>query len=287
MYLVTLREQLGHAITRQLPLGIALVSLWLLVLSSIVPVVTAQSATPATYSIMPTASSVKPGSGVDITLTLKTDVALAGASVHIAYNNGSYGGHQSLESPALSFVDYHPEQDDLVFICNNNNCPPGTYPIAIIAATAGQTGNMTVTFTPKETYDPNLQPVASSGATGTYNILASAPASPPSKTKKNISTVPRDDGEGGTEPQQITSDELLEKIEEAQDRNEETAQPDDEDEDKSVWTPRNLVLAGLGIGIGFAVVLFLLLRLFGGGGPKGFSGPTGPSGGPGPTIHPN
>lgn len=253
-----------------------------MILSGLSPMAGAQSASTVSYTISPAAHSVQPNSTVDILVTLRTTVNLAGASVHLAFASGSFVDFESAQSPGLSFVDYHENFDDLVFICNNNNCAPGTYPIATITARVGPSGTTQVSFTPKETADTQLNLIPATGATGTYNVSTAAPPSPkPKAPGQRIVTVPQDDGEGGIVPLQITNDQFINKSQQAKEINEQLG---NEPGSGTFWTPGNLVLIGLAMGAGFALFLFVLIKFFGrGSGPSGPYG-SGDSGSPGPTA---
>jgi hypothetical protein len=179
-----------------------LVGLWAVPLSIFGPV--ALAANPVSYSINPSTRAVQPNSNLDIIVTIKTDVALAGASLHLGFNNGSYVATETFNPSVFSFVDYHTDQNDLLFICNNNNCPPGTYNVATITVKSAQSGSMTVSFNPKETADQQLNIIAADGTSGSYSINSSAPASTSRNNSQSTFTVPQDDGNGGTVPVQIT-----------------------------------------------------------------------------------
>lgn len=252
--------------------GLAWVSAWLVILSGFSPTINAAS--PVVYSINPVARAVQSANGIEIDLSINTEVAIAGASVHLTYTNSSYVSLHSADSPAISFIDYHTAQNDIVFICNNNNCAPGTYQIARITVKAGQSGTARVTFEPKETADTQLNLIEADGATGSYVINSTAAASPIASGSGNLFTIPQDNGNGGMQPLRITNDQYLEQVQNAQDTNDATAAANRQ----SFWTPLNVLLIGLGIGIGLAVSLFVLIKLFGvtgGGGPSGKSPPPG------------
>lgn len=181
MHLVASLVQRGRAFVRLIPLSVAIVGFWSPLLLS--PQVSAQTVNPVSYTVSPTGGSVQPGSTVDITLTMQTDIALAGASVHLTFSGGAYDNFTSSNSNALSFIYYHPAQGDIVFICNNNYCAPGTYTVAAITVKAGQTGTLSVVFAPKETVDTQLNLVGADGTTVSYGITASAAASPKPKNR--------------------------------------------------------------------------------------------------------
>jgi hypothetical protein len=277
VHLVALSAQFSHVFLRRAIIVIALVSLWLFTLSFSFQ--TAWAASPVAYDVSPVGTSVQPNSIVNVTLSVNTSIAIAGASIHIDFGNGSYAGFESSGTPGLGFVDYHEAQNDVVFICSNNSCAPGTYQIATITAKAGQSGNMTVSFVPKETADTQLNLVAADGTTGTYSIAASAPPSPASKSTKNIFTVPSNNGSNSMAPIQITDEELVSQIEQAQAANQQVTTVSDTDP----WTAKNLVFLGLGFGAGLGILLFLLLQLFGSKGP-GPKNPYDGGSGPGPTV---
>jgi hypothetical protein len=260
---VYLGEPIAHirkTVVRVVLLSVALLGLCLSVIGTTMsPLVGA--AGPVTYSITPISGSVQPNNIVDITLSFTTEVAIAGASVNLAYTNGSYDGFESSGSPGLSFIDYHTGPNDLVFICNNNNCPPGTYQVAKISAKAAQSGTMGVAFTPKETIDTQLNEVGGYGTSGSYNITQSAPASTTTRrSTRNTFTIPQDDGNGGTEPLQITDEDLGTQLRQAEQVNEQIASSSKTSD--SFWTPRNLIFVGVGIGFGFAVFFFALFKFF-------------------------
>lgn len=278
MYLSLLSMQLRARLSIYLQSAGVMVAL-LLLLTVLSPGLYAQGAASVSYTVSPATGSVQPNSTVDVLVTVRTEVAIAGASLHLSYTNGSYASFESAQSPSLSFVDYHASYDDLVFICNNNNCPPGTYLVATITARSSQNGSLQIGFTPKETVDPQLNPVSATGTSGTYTITSSAAASPkPKPSSKKTVTVPQDDGSGGIGPLQITNEQFQSKLDKAQALTEQVG----EDQTTTFWTPLNLILVGLAVGAGFACFTFVLIRLFGGSGPKnpynsggsGHSGPT-------------
>jgi hypothetical protein len=277
VYLAAEYNGQGSALRKISHLSVALVIIWLAILAAFSPIA---SAAPAVfYSISPATGSVRPNETVNILLSFRTDVNLAGASVHLGFTNGSYAGFQSANSSALSFVDYHTNQNDILFICNNNNCAPGLYQVATITVSASQAGNLAVSFTPKETANTQLELIEASGISGSYNVLATAPASP-AKRSQNTFTIPKDNGTGGMTPLQITGEQLTEQLDEAEKINESTSQ----DNNDTFWTPLNLVLLGIGVGIGFAACTFLVFKSFGNRRRlKGPRGPIGP-GGNGPTY---
>jgi hypothetical protein len=225
----------------------------------------ANAASPVSYTINPASSSVQPGSTVSMTVTVRTTTALAGGSVHLAFESGSYASFQPAGSANLSFVDYHTAQDDLVYICNNNACPAGTYDIAVVTVTAVQSGTMKVSLTPKETADPDLALLAADGTNGSYAINSSAPASPAPKKSQATYTVPQTNSTGGTEPLQITSEQYVQQSQAAQDVNQKSAE--EAQKPASKWTVKTIALTIIGVSVGLSLVILILIKFLGGG-PK-------------------
>ncbi len=262
---------------------LGLVGIWI---ASFMASANAQASTPVRYSISPASSSVQPNGTVNITLSVQTDVEIAGASVHVAYNNASYDAFQTASPSGIYFVDYKTGYDDILFICNDNRCAPGTYQIATITVKVGSSGNATVGFNPKETADPSLNLIQASGASGTYNVTGSAPASP-TRPARNTYTIPKQNDDGTTEPVEVTNEQYIERQQQAQrPSNNQTDDDNDNDgSDKTFWTGKNIVIAGIAISFSFITAIFLIAKFYvGGGGPKGpgSSGPTITPGGQGP-----
>jgi len=237
---------------------------------------TALAATTVNYSVSPSGGSVQPDATIGLTLTVNTTVAIAGGSIHVALTNAGYVSFQTAGSASLSFVDYHADQSDILFICNNNNCAPGTYPIATINVKAGQTGSAQATFTPKETADPQLNEIGATGLAVSFTINANAPAATVSggsgSSTKSTYTVPQDGAAGGTAPQQVTSDQLAQQTSQAQQQFKTGALTDGQ----KFWSSRNLILGGVAGGLGFAILLFLAIRLLKRFTPSDPFGPGGP-----------
>jgi hypothetical protein len=245
----------------------------------------ASAAGPVVYTVSPTSGSVQPDSTIDIQLSFKTDVQMAGGSVHLDIANGAYANFQTASTPAISFTDYHAEQNDVVYICSNNVCEPGTYQIATITVKAAASGTMKVNFVPKETADPDLALIGADGATSSITINSSAPASPaPKKPSQNTFTIPKDDGNGGTAPLVVSNDQYQSQLVNAQTQNFPTVPEEEETGSKSFWTFKNVAIGGLGIGIGLGIILLIIVKFFikppgsGGIGPMGPSGPSTPGG---------
>jgi hypothetical protein len=256
---------------------------WLMAIS-IAAAPAAYAANPVNYSLSPALGSVQPGGTLNLQLTVNTSVVLAGGSVHVTYKNSSYTSFATASSPALSFVDYHADYADVLFICNNNHCDPGKYPIATIAVKAGTSGTVQVTFVPKETAGPqdqagNFPMYAADGVSGLYSVSSSAQPSPsPAGTGSGSGsggstyTVPKDNGSGGTIPQTVTENQKTQQSNKAQSTLASGG---------TQWTQKKLVLLGAGVGVASSLGLFLLIFLVrrrgrGGGGGFDAGGPVDP-----------
>lgn len=232
----------------------------------------AQAAPPVRYAITPTIGSVKPGGYVTINLSVTTDSPIAGASVHVTYGSSAFASFQTASAPQLSFVTYHNDPGDILFICNNNRCEAGSYQIGTLSIQAGSSGTVNVSFTPKETADTQLSLIGASGASGVYSITASAPASTISKPPTSTSSVPKARTNastpiGTTVPQIVSNDQLTNQAKNAQATNNATSYPgltsSSGTQTKANTTTRNLLLISIGFGIGFALavcLIWLLLR---------------------------
>lgn len=225
---------------------------------------TALAANAVSYQVSPATGTIAPGGTVSVLLTVQTSVPIAGGSVHVDYANSNYAQFQTAGTPELTFVYYHPEQQDVVFICNDNNCPAGTYPVGTITATAAQSGTAKLTFTPKETATPALTLIGADGASATFGITQSGPATvaPPSgstkaKPKTNSQstfTVPQDTPAGTSmQSQEVTAQDFLSKTGQAS----QAAQaPGSEDTSSST---KKWVLIGVGGGVGLVIFLWLII----------------------------
>lgn len=217
---------------------------------------TAYAANPVVYSLNPTSGSYQPNNAVALVLSFQTTTAIAGASVRVNLSNADFTAFNAINSSSLQFVDYHPEQRDVVFICANNNCPPGTYNVATITITTKQPGTAGVALVPVETADPDLRPVAADGASYSYTVSSSAPANQQTNTtnKQNTYTVPKTGSGGSIVPTQVNNTELDQQTQNSTGTplaNQSNGLPKKDDKKTNSTT---LILA-LGIGIGVGIVL--------------------------------
>lgn len=171
------------------------------------------AANPVSYSLNPASRSYQPGSVLQLQLSLTTSQAIAGVSVDIGLSNAVFSSFNTANSPAFILVDYHADQRDVVAICQNNNCPPGTYTIGTLNLTAGQLGAMHVVLTPVETADSSLKPIGADGARSSYSITQSAPPSTIKTPPKNTYTIPRANSGPTLTPTVVNEDELADQEE--------------------------------------------------------------------------
>lgn len=173
-----------------------------------VPVYAAQ---PVSYIIAPASGAYAPGSTVSIELSVKSTQAFAGLSVDIGPSNMAYEAFNTANTPAFSFIDYHAQYKDLVVICQNNNCPAGTYKIGTIHFKAGQSGTMGLAITPVETADTNLKPIGADGTSGSYSISGTAASTPGGGTsttpRRSTYTIPRPTNNTAIVPTEVTEEE--------------------------------------------------------------------------------
>lgn len=218
----------------------------------------AYAANPVVYSLSPTSGSYQPNNAVALVLSFQTTTAIAGASVRVNLSNADFTAFNAINSSSLQFVDYHPEQRDIVFICANNNCPPGTYNVATITITTKQPGTAGVALVPVETADPDLKPVAADGASYSYTVSSSAPANQQTNTTKkqqqNTYTVPKT-GSGGTiVPTQVNDTERDQQTQTSTGTplaNQSNGLPKKDDKKNN----RTTLILALGIVIGIGIVL--------------------------------
>lgn len=173
---------------------------------------TAYAANPISYTISPATGAYNSGSNAELLLSIKTTTAIAGASVKVDLSNATLASFNTANSPAFILVDYHEEQRDVVVICQNNNCPPGTYPVAKLNLTAGQAGSMKLTLTHVEAADPSLNPLSADGGQYSYTVNHGPAGTGSTGTgttpRRSTFTVPGT-GSGPTiVPNEVTADEL-------------------------------------------------------------------------------
>ncbi len=262
--------------------------------AQLVPAKVLAQTAPVHYTVSPSSAAVKPGDTVNVTVSIVTDVDISGASVNLTFGNSSYGGGftQVNEPAAMQFIDYKSNYNDLLFICNNNRCTPGTYKVATISVKVGSSGTATVVFAPKETFDPAIQPVAASGTTATYQVDSAAP---PNNNVINGNTYvvpgPADeDSNNVSEPSVVSEEEFTASKQRAytslSDRlgRDSDVEPDNEDDSSVQWS-RLLKFGGIALGSialswGIVYLVLFILRRGGSSGPPPTS--TGGSGTPPP-----
>lgn len=190
---------------------------WGLVLGfAAIPVQAAAQA--VSYSLSPATGAYQPGATVSVELSIISTQSFAGVSVRVAPTNMTYASFNTANSPAFILVDYHEDVRDIVVICQNNNCPAGTYKIGTLHFTAGQTGTMGLAITPVETADPNLQPIGADGTNSSYNITPNAPPASSAQLKtppKSTYTVPRANTGGTIVPVEVDEETRTEQQNEA------------------------------------------------------------------------
>lgn len=218
---------------------------------------------------------------MELALRVHTTVDLGGGTIQLNYTNASYGegfqGEGFATKDAFIHLYYNKTYNHVIFICSNNHCPPGDYDIAKITVRAGNSGTAKVDFEPKETADNQLGALTASGASTTYQITQSAPASP-SKPARNTFIFPKNSatpGDSVAEPESISEEQYQQFQQQFQNRTPIVPTEVEEDNTKSnsFWSPLRLAIGGISLMIVIIGVVLVVRKFF--GGPKGPYGTSG------------